>query len=462
MNVIAHCPDYFEFPLKEFRGNPLVEALNPPAFTDEEIILQLAEAPAFDIKERELPEILRMTLPNRLLRSFLFPTKQRVSIMKRLYGQVLNGYLHRNPLTAEWQRILHKTDKSSTAVQKPSTISFLTGLSGMGKSTLIRAIMDSLGNPVIRHTNYNGAPLAETQLVSLMRNVPDQASARSLCQSFAERADELVGANLYATLQLRAYGKRQDYVRALRKIVANHHVGAVVIDEFQNISLARSGGTAELLALIINLHDELGVPIILISTYKSSHLLKSSSEVARRLTDGGFFEIERPLSAFDDEWTALCDTAWRYQWVKEPKPFSEEVVNTLYECSQGITGIMLNVFCTAQIEAIESSQESVTPELLSKTFKKLFKPLHPVIDVLKSGDSRNMMRFDDMYLSFVNKTDYSHPHSRLEKLYELQGMQPRLFADTPATTIIPNPRKKTEMTAEEMLNELTKGVPSCE
>lgn len=222
MRAVTEGPDYFEFPLKEFRGNPLVEALNPPAFTDEEIILKLAEAPTFDITERELPEILRMTLPNRLLRAFLFPTKQRVSIMKRLYGQVLNGYLHRNPLTAEWQNILHKTDKSSTAVQKPSTISFLTGLSGMGKSTLIRAIMKSLGNPVIRHTNYNGTSLAETQLVSLMRNVPDQASARSLCQSFAERADELVGANLYATFQLRAYGKRQDYVRAMRKIVNRH------------------------------------------------------------------------------------------------------------------------------------------------------------------------------------------------------------------------------------------------
>lgn len=214
--------------------------------------------------------------------------------------------------------------------------------------------------------------------------------------------------------------------------------------------------------MIINLHDELGVPIILISTYKSSYLLKSSSEVARRLTDGGFFELERPLNAFDEEWTALCETAWRYQWVKGPKPFSEEVVNTLYECSQGITGIMLNVFCTAQIEAIESGEEAVTPELLRKTFKKLFKPLHPVIDVLKSGDPRNMMRFDDMYLSFINKTDFSHPHSRLEKLYELQGIQPTLFADAPAKTTKSNLRKKSEKTTEEMLNELTKSVPSCE
>lgn len=462
MSTTTDSPNYFEFPLKEFCGNPLVEALNPPAFTDEEIILKLAEAPSFDATERELPEILRMTLPSRLLRSFLFPTKQRVSIMKRLYGQVLNGYLHRNPLSSDWQNILHKTDKASRTVQKPSTISFLTGLSGMGKSTLIRAIMKSLGSPVIRHTNYNGTPLTETQLVSLMRNVPDQASARSLCQSFAENADDLVGANLYATFQLRTYGKRQDYVTAMRKIVANHHVGAVIIDEFQNISLARSGGTNELLALIINLHDELGVPIILISTYKSSNLLKSSSEVARRLTDGGFFELERPSCALDEEWTALCETAWRYQWIKEPKPFTEEVVDTLYDCSQGITGIMLNIFCTAQVEAIESGTEAVSPELLRKTFKKLFKPLHPVIDALKSGDPRNMMRFDDIYLSFVNKTDICHPHSRLEKLYELQGIQPALFTDEPTKTNKTSPRKKSEKTTEEMLNELTTDATSCD
>jgi hypothetical protein len=167
------------------------------------------------------------------------------------------------------------------------------------------------------------------------------------------------------------------------------------------------------------------------------------------------------MNALDEEWLALCETAWRYQWVKAPIEFSEEIVETLYNCSQGITGIMLNVFCTAQVEAIESRLEAVTPQLLKNTFTKLFKPLHPVIDALKSGNPANLMKFDDLYLGFVNRSDLSSAHSRLEKLYQLQGVQPALFADEPPKPLKSKPRKSVK-TTEDMLDKLAGDEMPCD
>lgn len=452
-------PEYYDFPLAELKGNPLVEALQPPPWSDDEAILRLAEAPLFDPSECELPSIIRMGLPNRLMNSFMFPSQQHVSIMKRLYIQILNGYKHRNPLTVEGQRLLYFDGVNNPlpnlerkeAVARPATISFLTGLSGMGKSTLIRAIMNTLGCPVIRHNNYLGTPFHETQLVYLMRNVPDQASAKSLCQSLGECADELSGAGYYAKAP-RSFLTRTDYVRSLRKLVANYHVGAVVIDEFQNISLAKSGGAKELLALILNMRDELGVPIILVGTYKASELLKNSVSVARRMVDGGFYELERPMSSQNEDWRRLCEIAWEYQWLKNPRQLSDEIIETLYKCSQGVTGLFLNLYVLAQVEAIESESEYIDSKLIHSVYQKQFKPLHAVIDALKTGETHYMRQFDDMYLNYGRPKGCNSEIENMRHFFNVQETQQDLFYDK-----IPANRVKNSKTAEQMLHELQAG-----
>lgn len=405
MHYINDNPKYFDFPIPEFKGNPLVEALTPPPKDDDEAIMRLAQRPLFDPSERELPSNFRMLLPARLTR-FMFPTSQHVKILKRVYNQILDGYRQRNPLTADGQRLLHDAGDLGHAsepvvespIHRPSSISFLTGLSGMGKSTLIRFIMSSLGKPVIKHSSYKGTPFPESQILYLMRNVPDQCSAKAMCKSFGDYTDSLLGVKLYSRLFEDKSMTRTHYVAGLRRIIANHHVAALVIDEFQNLSLAKSGGKKELIAMILNLRDELGVPIILVGTYKAADILKGEASVARRLVDGGFHELQRPESPNDEGWQALCEIAWEYQWVKNPQPLKEEIIDVLYDYSQGVTGIMLNLFITAQIEAIESETEVVDAKLLKSVYLQRFKPLHGVIDALRSRDISFMNQYDDLYI----------------------------------------------------------------
>lgn len=54
-----------------------------------------------------------------------------------------------------------------------------------------------------------------------------------------------------------------------------------------------------------------------------------------------------------------CQIAWEYQWVKNPIEFDAEICETLYDVSQGITGLMISAFAFAQLAAIDDETERV-------------------------------------------------------------------------------------------------------
>lgn len=384
----AH-PIYHKHPLQEFCGNPLVEvlALLPVELRDKAKLLK--RSPIFNINERELDSSLRRLCPARL-KDFMFPMSQHVKIFSSVYSNVITGYLKRNPLTPEGQQLLHGTGA-------PSTVTFITGLSGMGKSALIRSIMRAIGSGVIQHSSYNGIPFPETQILYIMQNVPEKCTPKNLCQKLGHQADMLIGKNLCMP-SLSKNLTQADYVATLKKILRGFHVGAIVIDEFQNIKLGRGANKNELLAMISNFRDELGVPIIIVGTPAAERLLEGSISVARRLCDGGFFELRPPISAQDAEWTAFCKAIWQFQWVKNPVEFSDDINRVLYDKCQGITGILLTLFINAQLEAIGDS-ERIDENFLKYVYETSMRPLHAAVDALRSNDAAQKIQFDDLYFS---------------------------------------------------------------
>lgn len=382
-------PIYHAHPLPEFCGNPLVEVLAtlPAELKDKAKLLR--RRPLFNESERELDASLRRLCPARL-KDFMFPMSQHVKIFSHVYTNICTGYLKRNPMTPEGQRFLH-------GMSAPSTATFITGVSGMGKSALIRSIMATLGSEVIHHGEYNGVPFPETQILYVMQNVPEKCTPKNLCQKLGHRIDMLIGKN-YCKASLPLNRTQADYVAILKQNMRDFHVGAIVIDEFQNIKLGRGANKDELLAMITNFRDEFGVPIIIVGTPAAERLLEGNASIARRLCDGGFFELSRPDSANDAEWTAFCKAIWNFQWVKNPAEFTDEINEVLYDKCQGIIGILLSLFINAQFEAIDSS-ERIDADLLKLVYERDMRPIHSAVDALRSGKPEQICQFDDLYFS---------------------------------------------------------------
>jgi hypothetical protein len=218
---IDNSPQYHDYPIEEFRDNPLIACLRPPHESFEEASLRLFKYPRFKESERDPDSTFRALLPMRLTQFFV-ANRYHVEIFRHIERQILGGYALRNPMRRDGQHLLHNagTPRSGIGPRNPSTISFITGLSGQGKSTLIRAIQGALGSPVIRHSNFRGMSFTETQILYLMRNVPDQCGPKALAKAFGDHTDELLQQDLYGKLFSVKSMTRTHYVATLRRIVA--------------------------------------------------------------------------------------------------------------------------------------------------------------------------------------------------------------------------------------------------
>lgn len=402
LSVSSGAPEYKIVGAEEVDGNPLSANLPLAPETDEDAFMALAMRPEFDVRDRELPRSIRRLRINRLRRFFVPTMPVHLRALNSICTSILDGYIPRNPMTPLGQRIMQ-----GCQVDLPfsPTITMVAGHSGMGKSTLTSRILEYLGGQLWRHTSFRGVPFPETQLVWLRRNVPEHCTVATLCSTFGDYTDSVLGLKLYSGLFSKLKGSgRNTYLSEIRRIVASHHVGVLVLDEFQNLSLM-GVGAKKIIALLVNLRDELGLPIVVIGTYKALGLLKSELSSARRLAEGGYFDLERPLSPNDVHWQSLCTAAWEFQWVRNPVDYSEAIGAALYEVSQGITGIMLSTLATAQVAAIENGSERVTEELIRTVFKERMTPLHPAVRVLQSGDPLLMDQFDDLYKNFWPSTE---------------------------------------------------------
>ncbi|MBV5328416.1 MAG: ATP-binding protein [Chlorobium sp.] len=414
--TIVNPQEYFEYPIAEFHGNPLIEALRPLPMDDEEIIRRVSKVPKFDEKELSLSPMFRNLLPRRLERDFYFPMSQQVNIMRALYSQLFYGYIERNPLTRDGQELLHNTGEVDCSEQnRTSTISFITGKSGIGKTALIKAFNESLGRSVIIHNNYKGVPFTEKQIVYLRHNAPDQCSPKSLCETFGNAIDTMLG-NQESKLIFAQSQNRTSHVIGLRKMLKSKHVGLLIIDAFENISLARAGGKAELAAMFGNMRDGLGVPVLLAGTYKAEDILKRNLSTARRFTEGGYYELENPSSPDAEDWDVFCKIAWKYQWVRKSKKFSDAIRGVLFDLSQGITGIMLSIFIKAQIEAINTGTEKVDEKMLKYVYRTQMQPIHDMINALRSKDKKAMARYEDLYREAAKGLKCDNTSNRYDEL----------------------------------------------
>jgi hypothetical protein len=395
-------PDYRVTGDPELDENPLIAHLNPVPEDEQEAYGRLQLRLQIDVAEREKPNSLRRRRIRALGRFFVPADPVHSRALIEIGTNVIDSYIHRNPLSPNGQMILH--GRKPPMNFRPA-ISLITGHSGMGKSTLMDRILEALGRQVTRHAAFAEQPFPESQILWLRRNVPPRCTVSRLCQTFGRYTDQVLEYPVYDTafMKLRPRAGGEDvYLAEISKIIRAHHVGALVLDEFQNLSLLGSGAK-HVIALLVNLRDELGVPIVLVGTNKSLELLEGDFSPARRLAEGGYFELIRPTSAEDPVWENTCMRAWQYQWVKNPIDFSDKVREKLYDVSQGITGVMLTAFQHAQLMAIENGSESVTEDLIQAAFDERMTPLHQAIRAMRSGDPLLMAQWDDLTRNFWPK-----------------------------------------------------------
>ncbi|WP_233438168.1 ATP-binding protein, partial [Macrococcoides canis] len=125
---------------------------------------------------------------------------------------------------------------------------------------------------------------------------PENGSISSFCREFARQLDQALGVDKYARMYSRSKMTRDELEGMMRQHSATYFLGLLVIDEIQRLDLAKTKGAAPLLDFFQDIRDHLKVPTVLVGTYKAIGLFQHQLKDARRASESGLIDLERPCA----------------------------------------------------------------------------------------------------------------------------------------------------------------------
>ena len=225
----------------------------------------------------------------------------------------------------------------------------------------------------------------------------------------------------------------------LMRQISNHHaIGLLVIDEIQHLSVNKSGGAEKMLNFFVTLVNTVGLPVVMVGTPKARFIFENDLRSARRGAGFGsiFWEQMKQEAniqldngiTIQSEWNRFTDNLWKLQWLKKADiTLSNEIREYWYDLSQGILDIVVKLFVLAQLRAIDSGLERITIKLLQKTYDEDLKPVHLMIEALRSGRADKIAQFSDLVIPDIDRkllqfhTQLEHKKSEFDEVSEYQG-----------------------------------------
>lgn len=391
--------------IEDYAGNPLIEALPRILETEEQVVDAFYSLPTVKPEERNLPPLLRTHVIKRV-KGFIQPLPVHIKLESKISVLIRQSYICRNPIKLEYKKKLQLLNQLKTEnnvgietvenyyrdFQSTAECIFINGVSGMGKTTAIRRILQ-LYPQIIRHSVYNDQAFTRTQLVWIKIDCPYDGSFITLCRNVFQEIDRLTGSRWNEK-----YGyltrSTSTMVMYLTTLLANYDVGLLVIDEIQNLYNAK-GDPAEMLDFFVTLTNMFSVPIVFIGTNRARNLFQKNFRLARRVQSDGYIEIAN-LKKASAEWELFLESLWEFSVMEENLPLSNDVKEVFYNHCQGVIAVAVMLFMFSQNMAISKGKKLLTTEIIKKTADEDLNLIKPMLKALRSGNPFEIAKFDDI------------------------------------------------------------------
>ena len=366
----------------------------------------------YDEAERRLAARYRIHSLSRLAHEYYQPLAQHFWIESKISVCIRQGYRNRNPLergytiatTEGYEAMMEKRQVRQVPGYHPNAYGFtIIGVSGVGKSTAVESVLD-LYPQVIEHTEYDGNPFPFTQLVWLKLDCPHDGSLGGLCYSFFSAIDKIMGTSFY-----KEYRKSRVTIDSMMiqmtRIAHEYALGVLVIDEIQHLSQAK-GGSDAMLNFFVTLVNTIGVPVIMIGTTKALPILQGEFRQARRGSAVGDLIWNRMKK--DADWNFFIETMWEYQWTREKVPCSPEMLDAMYQESQGIVVLAVVLYALVQEEAILGEKETFDVKDIHGTSRKRMALVQPMLEAIRTDNKKLIEQYADITTVVLEQFDNEH------------------------------------------------------
>ncbi|MEK3997140.1 MULTISPECIES: ATP-binding protein [unclassified Psychrobacillus] len=408
--------EYKEQIVPESIGNPFIEAL-PNRLSREELYDLLYSVPRFNGNIDGLDDEDRIELVQQIKPSFWLPLSSHFNKYRNLYSMIKIGYQSRNPMTPLYHRYLsvgydkileHGTDEKglnllgqTQTAQQCAEI----GLSGMGKSKSYDKLL-SLIPQVIHHTSYKNNQLTCKQVVWLKIECPSNKSIGALCRNFYTAVDDLLGTTYYEDLAEKD-GRIEVLAKRMAKVAGLINLGILVIDEIQRVNRAHSGGDEKMIDFITELTNSIGIPIVIIGTFKALYIFKSSLANTRRGVSNSYGENITDRMKDEWEWEQFIESLWDLQYTKSFTEITPEIKSAMYYHTIGIPDFAVKLFMHVQSHAIlYSDTEKIDVEMIESVANKTLRLVQPIFERIRNGEEVNADEFDDLKPDWISFNSY--------------------------------------------------------
>lgn len=375
--------------LPEHQGNPLIESL-PKKVSDADLGIQLSSYPNATPQERKLEPIFRTEYLARL-KDLRQPLPVYINCFRAIETAIKEGYSTKNPLSPTTANYIHYTVDNRPEIS-PLTGFFspkgcgitVIGESGVGKTCMLEQILNCYPD-VIEHKSYNLEDIFIRQVVWLKVDCPADSSIKALCYSILTELDNKLGSvpvKRAATIPL--------LLEQIEARIKSCFLGILVIDEMQNLNLAKTGGADRLLSFIHSLVNNLGIPVLFCANPPFNELLAKTLKTARRAESNGYFEIT--LLENDDEWMLFIEELWVLQWTRVYTPLTPELSDKLFELSVGNIELAVRIFRECQRLLIGQENEEITPEVLDYSASTSIRASKQAVDEIRLKRSLGILK----------------------------------------------------------------------
>lgn len=340
----------------------------PPMLIGAELEEKMKCLPDYDPEICNADAATRLMQLNKLSEIYI-PSQMSYEIYSKIYFSMLHSLGKKQ--TVEAVRQGNENHKKIQGLGHNSILggsdSFsIIGKSGIGKSTAIaKAIEISGGMEVItlQKPYMNIIPFVNIQC-------PHDCSIKGLLLSILGQVDMTIGTN-YRDAAIKAKAS-VDVLIGMVSQVALNHILLIIVDECQNICRNKNG--VNLVSAMTQLINSSGISICLVGLPETEVLFQQEMHLARRSIGLSYLD-----TFCDDYFVKFCQTVFSYQYVANHSPITPEIIETLYQCSNGVIGLVVSLIMESQQMAILTGKEEIIKDVIIDTFHTRMKNLQNFI-----------------------------------------------------------------------------------
>jgi len=303
------------------------------------------------------PEERRGLLPS--LASLYVPMPYQYAIYDTLYRAIATTY--RTADVVKSTRAINACYCGRNYATQADSGSIL-GVPGCGKTATVRRCLSTMPQ-VIEHVEYQGQPCYCKQVTWLHVECPSDCSIKTLGYNIMVALDKAIGSHYLDSTQGLRSASASAIATQTKILLANNHVGLLVIDEIQNAVMTARKNRQEkpLLRFLVELTNETLTSIYFVGTPIAEELFVSQEHLKRR-TRGIRLAPFRPDGAYLD----FLSKIWPYQYTAQSAPLTTSLSNKMYDCSGGIPAYVIKIFAEAQAQALLMGYSCINEKVIQR------------------------------------------------------------------------------------------------